>query len=142
MQNKWYLSQKYKKIGGVCSGLALYKNWPVSLVRLAAIGLSFLTGIVFLAYLAAWILVPSSEENPSYDEQNLRGEVFLRERDGAIFAGICAALAKHFDWDVAVIRIIMLVLALAGGGLGLAYIVAWFILPRTEKKPELLDSTY
>jgi phage shock protein PspC (stress-responsive transcriptional regulator) len=51
-------------IGGVCIALAQANGWDVSLVRiLAIIGLVVSSGLVGVAYLAAWIGIP--EETPS-----------------------------------------------------------------------------
>ncbi|MEO6849224.1 MAG: PspC domain-containing protein, partial [Mucilaginibacter sp.] len=44
--------------------------------------------------------------------------------------GVCAGLADYFNVDVAVVRLIfVLMLILHGSGL-LAYIVLWIVLPR------------
>ena len=49
-----------KKIGGVCSGFAQYLDVDVTLVRLAVVaGTLFSGGIGLLAYIAAWIIMPS-----------------------------------------------------------------------------------
>jgi phage shock protein PspC (stress-responsive transcriptional regulator) len=128
--NRLYRSQNYKALGGVCAGIAIQKKWPVALVRLSVIALSSLTGIFLVAYLVAWLLVPSSRENPDFDRRGLPEDAFLRSRDDAMMAGLCSALAKHFDWDVAVVRVLFVILSLLGGGLILAYIVGWLVVPR------------
>ncbi|MGC9990726.1 MAG: PspC domain-containing protein [Terriglobales bacterium] len=52
-----------RQIGGVCIALALANGWDVALVRIiAVIGLIFSSGLVGVAYLAAWIGIP--EETP------------------------------------------------------------------------------
>ena len=49
-----------KKIAGVCSGFAQYLDVDVTLVRLAVVaGTLFSGGIGLLAYIAAWIIMPS-----------------------------------------------------------------------------------
>jgi phage shock protein PspC (stress-responsive transcriptional regulator) len=49
-----------KKIAGVCSGFAQYLDVEVTLVRLAVVaGTLFSGGIGLLAYIAAWIIMPS-----------------------------------------------------------------------------------
>ena len=52
MQKKFYLSQKDKKIGGVCGGLAEYFDVDPFMVRLVI----FLA--VFFGGLSLWILAP------------------------------------------------------------------------------------
>lgn len=55
-----YLSTKDKKIAGLCGGLAEYFDLDPSLVRLAWILLTILTGIApgVLAYIVAAVVVP------------------------------------------------------------------------------------
>lgn len=128
MNQKLYRSHKYKMISGFCAGIALQRGWPISLVRLAVIGMSFLTGIVTLAYLIAWFIVPSSLENPDFDKRTVN-DTFFRSRKGALLGGLCVAVAKHFDWDVSVVRLFYVILSLMGGGLIIGYVFAWILIP-------------
>jgi len=43
-------------------------------------------------------------------------------------AGVCGGLAKYFDIDPVLVRLITVVMAVWGGGI-IAYIVAWIIMP-------------
>lgn len=48
-----------KKIAGVCAGLAKYMDVDVTLVRILVVAGFFVTaGMVLLAYIAAWIIMP------------------------------------------------------------------------------------
>jgi len=47
-----------RKIAGVCAGLAEYFDLDVSLVRLVLLVVAIMTGVGFLAYLIAWIVMP------------------------------------------------------------------------------------
>ena len=52
-----------RQVGGVCAALANANGWDVTLVRIfAVLGLIFSSGLVGVAYLAAWIGIP--EETP------------------------------------------------------------------------------
>jgi phage shock protein C len=52
-----------RQIGGVCAALAQANGWDVTTVRIVAVlGLIFSSGLVGVAYLAAWIGIP--EETP------------------------------------------------------------------------------
>ena len=53
-----------RMLGGVASGLAEYMNWDVTLVRLVFVFCLFAVQGSVLAYLLAWIIVPS-KYNPS-----------------------------------------------------------------------------
>ena len=48
-----------KKIAGICSGIAKYLDADVTLVRILVItGIIISGGLGFLAYIAAWIIMP------------------------------------------------------------------------------------
>jgi len=47
-----------KKIAGVCAGFARYLDADVVLVRVIWLALALCTGVGFLAYVAAWIIMP------------------------------------------------------------------------------------
>ena len=53
-----------RMLGGVASGLAEYLNWDLTLVRLVFVFCLFAVQGSVLAYLLAWIIVPS-KYNPS-----------------------------------------------------------------------------
>ena len=54
-----YRSTSDKKLGGVCAGLARYFEVDPTLIRLICAAAIFVSGgLVILAYIAAWIIVP------------------------------------------------------------------------------------
>lgn len=53
------LDKRNKKIGGVCAGLARYFEVDVVLMRVLVLAVALATGVGFLAYLAAWMIMPS-----------------------------------------------------------------------------------
>jgi phage shock protein C len=59
------LDKQNKKIAGVCAGFARYLGVDVVLMRVLWLGIALCTGVGFLVYLAAWIVVP----NDSGDQQ-------------------------------------------------------------------------
>ena len=59
-----YRDTDNRMLGGVASGLAEYMNWDVTLVRLVFVFCLFAVQGSVLAYLLAWIIVPS-KYNPS-----------------------------------------------------------------------------
>ena len=56
-----YRSRRQRVLGGVCGGLAEYFGIDPLIVRIIAIALVFAGGAGFLAYFAAWLLVPDAE---------------------------------------------------------------------------------
>jgi phage shock protein PspC (stress-responsive transcriptional regulator) len=56
-------------------------------------------------------------------------------------AGVCSGLARYFDADVTLVRLLVVAATLCSGGLGLlAYIAAWIIMPRESQIPPLRSS--
>ncbi|MBZ5623900.1 MAG: PspC domain-containing protein [Acidobacteriia bacterium] len=53
------LDCRNKKIGGVCAGFARYLEVDVTLIRAIWLAVAITTGVGFLAYFAAWIVIPS-----------------------------------------------------------------------------------
>ena len=53
------LDKANKKIGGVCAGVGRYADIDVTLIRVLWLVVAFSTGLGFLAYLVAWIVIPS-----------------------------------------------------------------------------------
>jgi phage shock protein C len=53
-----------KKIGGVCSGVAKWLGWDVTLVRLVWLGVAIFTGVGFIAYPICWIVMPRNDLRP------------------------------------------------------------------------------
>jgi phage shock protein C len=51
--------QANKQIAGVCAGLAEYFDLDVTVIRLVWLLTAVLTGVGFLAYLIAWIVIPA-----------------------------------------------------------------------------------
>lgn len=53
-----------------------------------------------------------------------------QEKDSMI-GGVCAGIAKYYNTDPTLIRILTVILALISSGIAiLAYIAAWIIMPR------------
>ena len=53
------LDKRNKKIAGVCAGFARYFEVDIVLMRVLWLVAAICTGVGFIAYLAAWIVIPS-----------------------------------------------------------------------------------
>ncbi|WP_321474864.1 PspC domain-containing protein [uncultured Paludibaculum sp.] len=47
-------------------------------------------------------------------------------------AGVCAGLARHFGWDVTLVRVVFLGCFVVHGCGLLAYIIGWICMPRDD----------
>lgn len=64
------------------------------------------------------------------------GRPLIRPRMGRQIAGVCLALSRAYGWDVAVVRIVVVLIFLFSSGLiGVAYLAAWIGIP--EEPPDL-----
>ncbi len=62
-------SREGRMVAGVCSGLARYFGWDVTMVRVIVAVLCVITGGTgVLAYLAMWALIPEEGEKSSLAE--------------------------------------------------------------------------
>jgi phage shock protein PspC (stress-responsive transcriptional regulator) len=53
----------------------------------------------------------------------------LRPRYDRKIAGVCAAFARAYGWDLTIVRLVLVLLVFFGGGGILAYIVCWLVIP-------------
>jgi phage shock protein C len=67
-------------------------------------------------------------------------KVLVRSRKGRMVAGVCAGIAEYFGWDVTLVRVLVVALALVTGGAGLlAYLAAWVIMPEEGGKTSIAE---
>ena len=125
------------KIAGVCAGIAVYLDTDVALVRALWVLLSLVPGALIgglLAYIAAWLLMPVSLA-PAVPVAKRR---VVRLQTDRKIAGVCAGLARYFELDVTVVRLLWVVLSIYPGAIILgviAYAIAWFIIPPETHLP-------
>jgi phage shock protein C len=100
MSKKLYRSKKNKIIGGVCGGIAEYFNVDPTIVRLLWLFLTLGTGVFFIAYLLAMLIMPyrladgESEEEVS-TEKNKSLAILIGV--GFILYGIIKFAERIFD---------------------------------------------
>lgn len=64
-----------------------------------------------------------------------QGKRLLRSRDGYV-AGVCMGIARHWDADPIVVRILFILVTLATFGVGAAvYLIMWIAIPLEPEKP-------
>lgn len=160
-KKKLYRSSSEQIFGGVAGGIAAYFNIDPVLVRVLFVLFSWVSGIGLLSYIILWIALPVNEKD------NLRlTKRLYRDPEHKIIAGVCAGIAKYFDFPIIWARLIALspiILSIAFLGIfnnGLAalgislpsfvliYIILWIAVPKAstkmqfkemETKPEDMD---
>ena len=53
----------------------------------------------------------------------------LRPKYNRKIAGVCAAFARAYGWDLNLVRLVLVLLVLFGGGGILAYVICWIVIP-------------
>ncbi len=57
----------------------------------------------------------------------------MRSREDRVVGGVAGGLGAYFGIDPVIVRLVFVVLALAGGGGILAYIIAWIVIPEAPE---------
>jgi phage shock protein C len=65
---------------------------------------------------------------PASGASRVAGQL-LRPRSPRVIAGVCAAFAEHYGWDLNLVRVLTVVITLLTGVTLLAYIAAWILIP-------------
>jgi phage shock protein C len=65
----------------------------------------------------------------------------VRSRDDRMIAGVAAGIGRHLGIDPVIVRILFVVLALAGGGGLLAYVIAWVVIPEEGEGEQAAPAT-
>lgn len=150
-----YRDEQDKIIGGVASGLANYMNIDPSIVRIIFALLAIFGGSGILVYIVFWIVLPSRSL-----VTNVRKRLY-RDPDDRVIAGVGGGLAKYFDINPAIPRLIFaapfilgivssvlgsifspfpgFIGSFGGGTLTLAYIILWIVLPVARTASEKLE---
>lgn len=58
----------------------------------------------------------------------------LSRSDNRVIAGVCAGLAEWLGWDIALVRLLYLVVSIFSAGFPgvLAYVILWIIMPEDK----------
>ena len=74
--------------------------------------------------------------------QHFSGQRLTRDPQHAMLGGVCAGFANRYAFDVTLLRIVMVLLTVATGGIGaLVYLAAWIVMPRDDAPLAASSST-
>lgn len=109
MDKRVYRSTTNKVIGGVCGGLGEYFEVDPVFIRVVAVILALATGVGFLAYIIAWIIIPQGRlyapgEIPANAPTEAPLSSWNKYIPGMLLIGVGAVvlISDHwwwFDWD-------------------------------------------
>ncbi|MFC6998690.1 PspC domain-containing protein [Rufibacter roseus] len=136
-QKRLYRDVNRKVLAGVAAGIANYLQTDPLWIRLAfvflVIGMPFsggISGFGVLLYIVCWIALPKSEVLPEIPVRKL-----FRDPVDKKLGGVASGIAIYFGADVAIIRLLFLLLFFFGIGL-LAYVVLWIAVPEAKSITE------
>jgi phage shock protein PspC (stress-responsive transcriptional regulator) len=95
-----------------------------------------LAALIVFGYVVAWFLLP---EIPPELEPEIAPVVrgLYRPANGRALAGVCLGVARYYKLDVRLVRLVTLVLAMAGGVGIIAYVGAWLLMPSAMNQNEV-----
>ena len=118
---------------GVCAGLAQSRGWSVGLIRLAALFLLPLSGLVAVLYLVLALLIPTASTKSIVEPERLPFEPLERDKENGWIGGVCSGLARCFERDILLIRGLFVFFVFAGVLSVLPYFFAWIAFPARPK---------
>lgn len=120
--------QKRKILGGVCAGLGNYFNIDPLWVRLIFAALLFVYGFIIIVYVVMWVVVPGSYELPEPDF----GKKMFRDPQRKVLGGVSGGIAAYLGIDIILVRVLFILLVIAGGLGVFLYIILWVSLPEAK----------
>ena len=53
----------------------------------------------------------------------------VRTQDGRMLAGVCSGIARYFQVDATIVRVLWVLITCLGGAGLLAYLICWLVIP-------------
>ncbi len=125
---KLHLSVHDRKIAGVCGGLGESAGVDTDIVRAVFLLSIFAGGMGIVLYFILWIVLPELDFGPVEKKPGIFNTL-KRSNQDKILAGVCSGLAKYLEWDVSIIRLLLIIVVLAGGVGIPVYILLWILMP-------------
>ncbi|GAB2943106.1 hypothetical protein GCM10027048_04620 [Hymenobacter coalescens] len=134
-----YRDMSNRRVAGVAAGLARFFNVNPLWIRLAFILTLFspiigdfvgaLPAISILSYVVLWIALPKRyDDNRPMPDDDVTRKLF-RDTDNGSVGGVAAGLAHYLGIEVAIVRIVFVLLVLFGGSGLLLYLILWMVVP-------------
>ncbi|WP_181304152.1 GIN domain-containing protein [Rufibacter sp. XAAS-G3-1] len=137
-QKRLYRDVNRKVLAGVSAGIANYLQMDPLWVRLAfvimVLGVPFTGGFTLfgvILYGVCWAALPKNESLP-----DIAVRKFFRDPVDKKLGGVASGIAIYFGADVAIIRLLFLVLFLIGGFGLIPYIILWIAVPEAKSITE------
>jgi phage shock protein PspC (stress-responsive transcriptional regulator) len=120
--------QKRKILGGVCAGMGNYFNIDPLWIRLIFAALLFVYGFIIIVYLVMWVAIPGSYD---MEEPNF-GKKMFRDPQRKVIGGVSGGVAAYLGIDIIIVRVLFILMVIAGGAGVFLYIILWISLPEAR----------
>lgn len=81
-----------------------------------------------------------TEKNEPLIGQNNSKKRLYRDPEHRVLGGVCGGLAAYFNMDIAIMRIIFVLIALISAGVGIfAYLILWIAVPEAVNTAQRLE---
>ncbi len=135
-----HLSDRDKKLAGVCGGLAESFGIGSDYMRIIFVVATILGGYGIIAYLALMLILPREsdpqiidvEPIPEDDGGEKKKDRLYRTANDKIIAGVCGGVAKYTGWDVSFVRLGFIILGFASGVGVILYLIMWLVMPLAD----------
>ncbi len=130
---KLHLSKNDKILGGVCGGISESIGINANIIRLIfviSLIFGFSGGWVYIILLV--ILPKNAGKEEIIDIEEKENNRIFRTWQNRMIAGVCSGIAKYLNWDVSLVRIIFIIMTMAGGIGIILYLFFWFIFSNEE----------
>jgi len=98
MAKRLYRSRESKVIGGVCGGIGEYFDVDPVLVRIITVILAFGPGVGVMAYIIAWIIIPTRPLGVERVRPESPPTSWHKYLPGLVLMGIGVLLMVHQHW--------------------------------------------
>ena len=136
-----YRDSQRKALAGVLAGLAHYFKvdvvWFRVIFLIGVLGLaeSGIAGFLLLAYIACWIAFPVND----HLSENKGIKKFYRNPENKVVGGVASGLASYLNVDVAVLRVLFVVLVAFFGVGFIAYLIMWIASPMAQSLTQKME---
>ncbi len=129
-----HLSDRDKKIAGVCGGMGESLGIGSDFVRIAFVLATVFGGVGIVVYIALMFILPREGDPQIIDviPEGEEKERLFRSPHERIIAGVCGGVAQYTGWDVSLIRLGFILLTLMSGLGVVLYLIMWLVMPLRE----------
>ena len=131
--SKLHLSASDRKIAGVCGGMGESTGVQSDIIRAVFLVSILAGGMGIIFYLILWMVLPKLDFGAENQNRSIFS-ILRRSKSEKMLAGVCGGIAEYLDWDVSIIRLLLIVIVFAEAVGIPVYIILWILMPMESEK--------